>query len=267
MKFYLDTNALRQLSNRKEILSHKDVFCSQWSIFELISGIDSPDEFRRRKNILERVKNTAHIYWTSPKQILFSAFGHEIVDEDIIVTRKMLEHISLIDSFDELQQLEIEVLGTIYTLKHFLWYDNEISQSIMSQLESQPHDSHIRESIQRPEIRQTLKELSIARHIETTFNCRRCDETYLDALNHYLEIPILDDYWTAIIYLSNDAVYKGKTLGKNDAFDYGHLAYSGLVTHFVTDDKLFHRKIPSELLSVKIIKVSDFLDLIENNER
>lgn len=79
MKKYLETSAIRKLQNIKA----ENVYTSIFTLFELISGINSKEEFDIRKQTVEKImQSEIYIDWDFVDKKLGSFFGHEQVDEN-----------------------------------------------------------------------------------------------------------------------------------------------------------------------------------------
>lgn len=90
MQYYLETNSIRQLAGK---ISDYDceVFTSELSIFELISGIDSFEKYNRRRNILMKIADSKiRIDWSTYKEKAHHSYGIPCFDKRKYITEIMM---------------------------------------------------------------------------------------------------------------------------------------------------------------------------------
>lgn len=127
MKCYLDTNCVRWINKFKNFDKY-DVFTSALSIFEIISGIDSEEEYIKRKNILKSIQNSKlNILWELPITMMIKAFGFSIINTDVNSTKIMMNKIIESSNYDDILKIRFNLGGKDYILTTFTNHDNEIN--------------------------------------------------------------------------------------------------------------------------------------------
>ncbi|MDH1508680.1 hypothetical protein N5I28_02795 [Pseudomonas mosselii] len=264
MKSYLDTNALRQLSNIPDRSDH-ELLCSQLGIFELISGMSNASEYKIRRIALMRIiQRNLTIIWESPSTLQAKAFSLDIEDYDVEAIRHLMEKIIKTENFSEAQDIAFELGGNTYTLKTFARHDNNISEESVALLTSAIDST-------KPEQRKALAAIDLTRDMLLTetykmidnFLCNyfeRFSPPYFKALNHYLEKKPLSNYFRCLTYRILVIMRDSSPTRENDAIDIAHLAYTDDVDYFVSDDR-FYRKLDQSLFDVKFITIDDFINM------
>ena len=262
--YYFDTNSIRRRSSLDDSCL-ANIIISQLSIYEIISGITSEDEFYKRKQVLKRIElNFKNIIWESPKSLIIKAFNLKGVDEDVEVTKIMMTAILHCESFKSLKDIRVIVLGYEYTIEHFIWYDNIFTNYVLAKTKNAISNTDKIQRLALKEIKEIPSFVRVNHEIEIRnmlFSYLGCDSTidkeYVDAVKYYFNNPLLDDFFNTNNWGGYNAVAYGQNPGKNDAFDYAHMAYSSYAKYIVTDDKFFHR-IPKDILNIEVISYDDY---------
>lgn len=123
MKYYLETNSLRILSNSLNEYSNL-AFTSAYSMLELIASIDR--DFAVRKKVVENVFKNISIDWKLPEQYINESFKViQFIENRISDLKRLCEILIISDTYEEyLLKLNRS------KLEHDLNYFKELKQSI-----------------------------------------------------------------------------------------------------------------------------------------
>jgi len=255
MKYYLETNSLRSLNKKLNLLSN-DCFTSGLSIFELISDITkSEKEFNIRKSVIRNVlKSELIINWDSQKTIKAKAFpGITFKDSEMDGLKELTT--SLIECKTLTEFLEI-TKEKKYNQNFFKDLDNLYSKHFINStaIGNEKFKKHTKDddSLKSKEFLNNLKDNSILNESITLFNIVN---DMVDAMEKQLKIKvdrakIYDSYNGSIsVFIKHFSYYtadKGAKLdlpARNDFLDLLHLIYlgNGENIKIVTKDKLLEK--------------------------
>lgn len=277
MRYYLDTNCVRQISKCGPF-GKNEVFTSALSIFEIISGITSEKEYSIRKNILKAIKKSdLKILWKLPSAIMVESFNlpSKYLFEDSESAKIMMDEIIKSNDYVEFLDLKFNLGGEDYTYKTFIDHDNEINlvskESInysISTLNKEERKALKEFTLDSSTLR-FQKEITIRNLLHKQLNINNNDDPqYLNSLDHYFQNNQLDNYFTLLIFLPLIAVTNGSNAGSNDGMDYQHLIYTHEIDFFVSSDK-FYKRIPNnvrEHIDFEFINNESFFCNMQNTE-
>lgn len=265
-KYYLETNALRQLSKYLKTLKHNS-FTSALSILELISGIIGKEYELRRTVVKNIINSEIPINWNLPESIQAKAFplvefedfrieGLKAICNILTKNDNKLKALELIESLDfnikyfsnldanySKQFIDATITGN-QNLKDTL---NQTSDSILYSLSKDfiknlPQYRMVNESITRYAISIKLAEAS---HLDQEKDIEELYNSYDGSINIFISS------------FSKFTAMKGATRSipaKNDFIDLHHLMYLGSDSKYVivTDDKMIKD------INPQTVKINDF---------
>ena len=269
MKFYLDTNCVRQFVNLKDYDNHH-IFTSELAIHEIISGINSEEEYKKRKNILISIKNSnMKILWESPRTIMIEVFDLGYKDADVKATEIMMNEIIQSKNYQEIFSISYNLGGEDYTIHTFIDFDNSINESIQAMINEgikfvpKKDKKEMRNDIEiSPAHAQVQMEIIVRNILMNEFNITNInDSRYIKAVDSFSKNRRLDNYMKSVFLSMHDRISNSQNAGKNDGFDYWHLVYSYDIDYFVSDDK-FYKRLPVDILNINFLNSNDFVKLI-----
>ncbi|MBE4071258.1 hypothetical protein HJ122_24245 [Vibrio parahaemolyticus] len=240
MKYYLDTNVLYNLKKASPSVVDKS-FTSCLSIFELISGIDSSEKFIRRKRALEAVaKSNINIVWELPKNRIERSFGLAVDNSDAKATRFFFEQLINVDSFEEAKELATVYDGKCYKLDTLKNYDDWFCEEMLDLLNNKSTKFEKIEDDDKGHLKNFVASIIVEQFIcGMGSEYVRPSDKYFEVLKYYFNNGVIKEYVNFLAIYIVDKVSKGKTAGKNDAFDIGHLSYMDGVDIFVSSDSMY----------------------------
>jgi len=267
MRFYLETNSLRQLANKlldKNFCNN--CFTSILSIAELLSGINEK-EFFLRKSIFQKLNQSGVIVnHEFPEFLRLQAFGiyksFKTSNDIIEISNILIES----DSYFEFQ-FKLAKLDLI-TCWHFLKkYDQNGNAEFKNAFKQRVSgDINItKDSIK--DFKERWRNINVSnKHLyideaifyyamETLkYDNSKSIQELLISYNHSLDIFFLSTFY----YSEEKKSHKDET-GNNDYFDLTHLSYLSDENHvIVTDDKIIHRIMENTLYTKNISYVNVF---------
>ncbi|WP_447915931.1 hypothetical protein [Delftia acidovorans] len=268
IRAYLDTNILLYL---KKIPSSDifDLFCSQLSIVELISGMTTEKEYRTRKHALERLMDRKiNIIWQSPKTLLYKAFGMPDIDYDVLATMIMMQKIIETEEFCETESIRFYLGGNEYTIKTFIEHDEDISKKSSSLL---------KELVKLPEnIRKEAREIEIEPCLIEYFSDMTASNLLVDLgykengfqhqiyFDNYKSYKLIKNGISFLMIHNILSIVNHNIPGRNDGNDLAHLIYTDDMDLFISNDKIFHKfNFHSNL---QILSLTEFVEVIEKQE-
>ncbi|NRF23629.1 hypothetical protein HRJ45_00970 [Vibrio coralliilyticus] len=236
MKYYLDTNVLYRLST-DTFPAIENSFTSCLSIFELLSGINDFDSFKRRKGILQAIQNSnLRIIWDLPKTRIERSFGLKIDDSDVQATKALFEGVVAAKSYTEAKELVVVAEGKCYKLETLENYDRWFCDETVALINSQ--DTKLKEGdvAEDPLFESFIVESFISSIGEDYV---RPSDKYFEVLKYFESNSVINVY---IRFLAIYILYRmprGINAGKNDGFDIGHLSYLNHNDVFVSSDSIY----------------------------
>jgi len=259
VKYYLDTNAIYNLKNfSDDILQETSISCL--GVFELISGITNEKGFFKRRSILNQVRTkNINTIWELPKDLIERAFSLPTDYSDAKATQLMMNHIIDCENYEALNNIKFLVDNKEYSIETFNTYDSRYSKEITDLFNNS--DVPKVDIPEKDKIMTTLhKEGSIIEIFISSIGkeYRRPSEKYFSVLQKYTDKRIIDKYIKFLAAYSIDNHQLGKTSGKNDGFDIGHIIYMNNIEYFISDDKIYHNY-PSEYANINVLSVNDLI--------
>ncbi|MGK0256425.1 MAG: hypothetical protein ACI81I_001042 [Arcobacteraceae bacterium] len=273
MKFYFDTNSVRQFINLKNYQNHS-IFTSELAIHEIISGINSEEEYKKRKSILTSIQNSnIEVLWQLPRTVMIEVFDLEYEDTDVKATEVMMNEIIKTNSYNEIFSISYNLGGEDYTINTFIDFDNHINQFIQStinegiQFVPKEDKKEMREGIElSPSYVQVQMEMTVRNILMSEFHISDInDDRYMRAVNSFSKNRKLDNYMKSVFLSMCNRIAQSQDAGKNDGFDYWHLVYSSNIDYFVSDDK-FYKRLPVDILDINFINSKYFLQLVKTKD-
>lgn len=263
MRCYLDTNCVRQI-RRFDCFGEHDFFTSALAVFEIISGINSEEEYTKRKNILKTLQDSSlNILWDLPRTVVLKAFGLTSDDMDVIATKNMMVKIINSSDYEEVLELKLNFGGEDYTIENFINHDDAINETIKQSINDGISKVAKKERKKMKDVEMFHLEIEERKESlihELLHDCFNNSDYYEECLRKYREEKQLENFLIFNILRAYQALVKGLTAGSNDGMDYNHIIFTYNIDLFISDDKFF-TKTPesiSKYLSFKFMSYSDF---------
>lgn len=270
MKFYFDTNCIRQLP-KIPANSMCTVVTSFLAVFETISGMNSEHEFEKRRVILQRLRQSdVNVIWESPRSLLIRTFRLAEDDTDVEATKTMMNRIVDLDSFNDLKSIKFRIgKSEDYTIDTFRQFDKSFCTRVVELIAmaastptKQERGEYRKYELSPASIRvfceMMVREFVLNQHKVTRIE----DPRYVESINSYGQSNELNDYLNSIVFGVYRALSEGQHAGRNDAFDYAHIMYASHADYFVSDDT-FYSRIPDGILKIPFITFSEFLRICD----
>jgi hypothetical protein len=257
MKYYLETNSLRQLSSKLENpFIIENAFTSILALIEIASGIRDNKTFQIRRSIIEKFLNSKLLICLNmPETLYLKAFGFEYDDKEIVNgIGRVFKIIVKSNSYNDFQKM---IMNSNYSEYYHLIkeYDQNASiifkNLIIEQIDSARKSTGFRKLIELYKNRWSSTDAAKAQELydnlidyfsknlfsNSMVEDGRTKEEIKKSYDHSIDTFIV----ISTVY-TDQHISSGSTPGLNDFFDLGHLAYLDNVTKIIiTDDKLLHR--------------------------
>lgn len=273
MKYYLETNSLRQLTSKLDNSFIIDnAFTSILALIEIASGIKNEKTFKVRRTIIEKfLESKLIICLNMPETLYLKAFGFQHDDKEIVNgIGRVLKIIVKSNSYNDFQKTiknsnysEFYNLITNYDQNASLIFKDLILNQINSARKNIGFTRLIKMYNDRWSTYDEIKAQVFYDNLIDYFsenlsnnelvNDGRTKEEIKKSYDHSIDTFIV----MATVY-SDQHISFGHAAGSNDFFDLGHLIYLDNVTKkIITDDKLLHRLLVRSF-STMIMTTSDF---------
>ena len=277
-RFYLETNALRQLNSKLELLKD-NYFTSGLSILELISGIDGK-EYQLRSTVIKKILTSKiPIVWELPESIQANAFP--IIEFTDFRIAGLKEICKIIVDYEDKTEVLKHINSLKYDVKYFSDLDDSYSKKFIDATKKGNEDlkKELNDSLKEPlglgnvkhsVAKEFVKNLPNDTYLNESITLYAIVESLGDGIDfEHPDNPIdrgeLFDSYNGDINIFIRAFSKftatkgatGSIPGKNDFVDLHHLLYLGNKKDcaIVSDDKMIQE------INEQTIGVDDFRNL------
>ncbi len=273
MKYYLETNSLRQLSSKLDnpfLIDNS--FTSILALIEIASGIEDEKTFIIRRTIIDKfLRSKLLICLNMPETLYLKAFGFQHDDKEIVNKIGIVfKLITKSNSYNDFQKtINCSMHSEYYQL--IKKYDQNASlifkDLIFKYIESARNKSRFSKLIELYKNRWSSNDSAKAQELydslidyfsenlsnNSLVKDGRTKEEIKKSYDHSIDTFIV----MSAVYTDQHISF-GHSPGLNDFFDLGHLIYLDNVTKkIITDDKLLHRLLV-ESFSTMIMTTSNF---------
>lgn len=250
LRVYLDSNCLRELDklpNDKSI----EYSTSFYSVFELISGMTSESEYKRRLPILLKMKSIGlAITWSSFRSLFMKEVLGIIDNDDVVATKELYDYMNSETSYEDLCNYNFKIGDSeSYNLELLIKHDNKVNSDIFGSLKSaistvdRSQRKNLREDTFNSDyVNNNIDWLIKDMLLQLLQNNPKCvhNPQYVAWRELFVSGPF-SEFSKGCMWGIYRTFALGQNPGSNDGLDYLQLLHSKSVDVFLSNDKLFHR--------------------------